>query len=198
MFVHIFFQESKCPTVERRKRAASIMDVTTSIGVRQLFNHFTTTTICHHTNYGNPLFPPKQANMMVHRPKSAVRTAWRKSLCLTPVRSAASTLVQMSLVSPPSCTVAKHLKMSERKDRRTTFNWLEVKDDIPLSSESLAESSRCIQAETFFNPLVLVLLGEEDDSYFDSDEITTRSEFPESWLWLDFVLPNCNPNTPNW
>lgn len=42
-------------------------------------------------------------------------------------------------------------------------------------------------------------LGEEDDnSYMDSNEIVSRTKFPESWLWLDVHLPACPRQTPNW
>ena len=41
-------------------------------------------------------------------------------------------------------------------------------------------------------------LGEEDDSYTDSDEIISRTRFPESWLWLDIKLPSCPPQLLNW
>ncbi|XP_042282154.1 complement C3-like [Thunnus maccoyii] len=41
-------------------------------------------------------------------------------------------------------------------------------------------------------------LSEEDDnSYMDSNEIITRTSFPESWLWLDITLPPCPPQEPN-
>lgn len=49
--VHVLFQESKCPTVERRKRATTRMDVITSLCVYQLSHHFATITICHLTIY---------------------------------------------------------------------------------------------------------------------------------------------------
>ncbi|XP_073327868.1 complement C3-like isoform X2 [Pagrus major] len=39
--------------------------------------------------------------------------------------------------------------------------------------------------------------AEEDDSYMDSDEIVSRTRFPESWLWSDIKLPACPPQTPN-
>uniref|UniRef100_A0A8C8DL88 Complement component c3a, duplicate 5 n=1 Tax=Oryzias sinensis TaxID=183150 RepID=A0A8C8DL88_9TELE len=39
--------------------------------------------------------------------------------------------------------------------------------------------------------------SETDDSYMDSNEIVTRSNFPESWLWTDIILPQCPQNTPN-
>ena len=47
----------------------------------------------------------------------------------------------------------------------------------------------------FFNDTI----GEEDDnSYMDSSEITSRTQFPESWLWSDIKLPVCPRQTPNW
>nr|XP_046263009.1 complement C3-like [Scatophagus argus] len=33
--------------------------------------------------------------------------------------------------------------------------------------------------------------SEEDDSYMDSNEIVSRTKFPESWLWSDIKLPPC-------
>ncbi|XP_041788921.1 complement C3-like [Chelmon rostratus] len=39
--------------------------------------------------------------------------------------------------------------------------------------------------------------SEEDDSYMDSNEIVSRTKFPESWLWSDIKLPDCPPDTPN-
>lgn len=41
-------------------------------------------------------------------------------------------------------------------------------------------------------------LGEEDDSSY-STEINSRTQFPESWLWLDIQLPAaCPVQTPTW
>ncbi|XP_024115560.1 complement C3 [Oryzias melastigma] len=37
--------------------------------------------------------------------------------------------------------------------------------------------------------------SETDDSYMDSNEIVTRTNFPESWLWNDIILPECPINT---
>uniref|UniRef100_A0A8C7XSP7 Anaphylatoxin-like domain-containing protein n=1 Tax=Oryzias sinensis TaxID=183150 RepID=A0A8C7XSP7_9TELE len=34
-------------------------------------------------------------------------------------------------------------------------------------------------------------------NYMDSNEIVTRSNFPESWLWTDIILPQCPKNIPN-
>uniref|UniRef100_A0A3Q2EAS2 Complement C3-like n=1 Tax=Cyprinodon variegatus TaxID=28743 RepID=A0A3Q2EAS2_CYPVA len=33
--------------------------------------------------------------------------------------------------------------------------------------------------------------SESDDSYLDSNEIVSRTKFPESWLWTDIQLPAC-------
>jgi len=31
---------------------------------------------------------------------------------------------------------------------------------------------------------------DEDDYYTDSEEIVSRTQFPESWLWEEIDLPN--------
>ncbi|XP_047199325.1 complement C3-like [Hippoglossus stenolepis] len=38
---------------------------------------------------------------------------------------------------------------------------------------------------------------EDDNSYMDSNEIVSRTKFPESWLWSDIKLPACPRQTPN-
>ncbi|XP_078100911.1 complement C3-like [Sander vitreus] len=44
---------------------------------------------------------------------------------------------------------------------------------------------------------VTTSFGEEDDSYLDSDDIVSRTNIPESWLWSDFILPTCPQGNPN-
>ncbi|XP_037619826.1 complement C3-like [Sebastes umbrosus] len=44
---------------------------------------------------------------------------------------------------------------------------------------------------------LLLARSEEDDSYMESNEIVSRTKFPESWLWLDVHLPACPRQTPN-
>lgn len=39
-----------------------------------------------------------------------------------------------------------------------------------------------------FQCLFFDTLGEEDDTSYN-DEITSRTQFPESWLWTDIKLP---------
>ena len=42
-------------------------------------------------------------------------------------------------------------------------------------------------------------LGEEREIIFkDSGQIGTRTEFPESWLWVDYKLPLCPDKDPKW
>ncbi|XP_008315469.1 complement C3-like [Cynoglossus semilaevis] len=41
------------------------------------------------------------------------------------------------------------------------------------------------------------LSEEEDNSYMDSNEIVSRTSFPESWLWSDITLPTCPRHTPD-
>ncbi len=37
-----------------------------------------------------------------------------------------------------------------------------------------------------------VSTGEDEDEEFkDSDDIVSRTQFPESWLWEDDTLPTC-------
>uniref|UniRef100_A0A4W6E0U9 NTR domain-containing protein n=1 Tax=Lates calcarifer TaxID=8187 RepID=A0A4W6E0U9_LATCA len=38
---------------------------------------------------------------------------------------------------------------------------------------------------------------DDDNSYMDSNEIVSRTKFPESWLWSDITLPACPRQTPN-
>uniref|UniRef100_A0A3P9BD82 Complement C3-like n=1 Tax=Maylandia zebra TaxID=106582 RepID=A0A3P9BD82_9CICH len=39
--------------------------------------------------------------------------------------------------------------------------------------------------------------NELDDDYIDSYDISVRTSFPESWLWINFTLPNCTQNIKN-
>ncbi|XP_047433324.1 complement C3-like isoform X2 [Mugil cephalus] len=44
--------------------------------------------------------------------------------------------------------------------------------------------------------LQLARSEEDDSSYLDSNDIVTRTNFPESWLWMDIKLPDCPRQTP--
>ncbi|KAF1388634.1 hypothetical protein PFLUV_G00092330 [Perca fluviatilis] len=53
------------------------------------------------------------------------------------------------------------------------------------------------QAERKIDSLILARTGMEDN-YIDSDNIVSRTKFPESWLWSDVILPACHRQTPDW
>ncbi|KAM4604389.1 complement C3-like [Polymixia lowei] len=53
------------------------------------------------------------------------------------------------------------------------------------------------RAEMKHDLLMLARSEEDDRSYMDSNEIVSRTQFPESWLWSDVVLPNCPAGQPN-
>ncbi|XP_029941864.1 complement C3-like [Salarias fasciatus] len=53
--------------------------------------------------------------------------------------------------------------------------------------------SRRSMSDTYF---IDPLGDEDDDSYMDSDDIVSRSKFPESFLWTDVKLPPCPAGLP--
>ncbi|KAF5897105.1 complement C3-like, partial [Clarias magur] len=63
------------------------------------------------------------------------------------------------------------------------------------ASDCPAPPKRKRRAETLVQ--VQEKLGDDDDDdYISSDEIVTRTQFPESWLWEDINLPACKGNLP--
>ncbi|XP_067438953.1 complement C3-like [Thunnus thynnus] len=87
--------------------------------------------------------------------------------------------------------------------------------DTPLSytcevrSEYITDGTVCVEAfihcckelekqraEMKHDSLILAR-SEEDDSYMDSNEIVTRTNFPESWLFIEIDLPACPSHTPD-
>ncbi|XP_033988377.1 complement C3-like [Trematomus bernacchii] len=51
------------------------------------------------------------------------------------------------------------------------------------------------RADSKVESLQLARSEEDDNSYMDSNEIVSRTKFPESWLWSDITLPACpGPN----
>ncbi|XP_053273309.1 complement C3 [Pleuronectes platessa] len=88
--------------------------------------------------------------------------------------------------------------------------------ETPLSytcqtrSEYISDGASCAEAflhcctevenlrgELKQDQLVLARSQEDDNSYMDSNEIVSRTKFPESWLWSDIKLPPCPQQTPN-
>ncbi|XP_067353913.1 complement C3-like isoform X2 [Channa argus] len=120
-------------------------------------------------------------------------------------RKRASTLLEVktSLVS----------QYKEKKQRDCCLSGMR---DTPLSyncerrSEYIMDGAACVEAflhcckqlenqraEMKHDSLLLARSEEDDSSYMDSNEIVSRTKFPESWLWTIINLPACSTKTPN-
>ncbi|KAL7845316.1 hypothetical protein AOLI_G00235080 [Acnodon oligacanthus] len=73
--------------------------------------------------------------------------------------------------------------------RRSTFI-LEGKECVQAFLHCCTEMQSRKQGEGE-EEMHLARSEEEDDFYVSADEITSRTQFPESWLWEDKVLPAC-------
>ncbi|XP_062283382.1 complement C3-like isoform X1 [Scomber scombrus] len=88
--------------------------------------------------------------------------------------------------------------------------------ETPLSytcevrSEYITDGTACVEAflhcckelesqraEKKRDSLQLARSEEDDHSYMDSNEIVSRTKFPESWLWSDIKLPACPQEKSN-
>ncbi|XP_045902912.1 complement C3-like [Micropterus dolomieu] len=130
-------QELKCPGPSRRKRATTIMDITTSLL----------------SKYNDQL---------------------QRDCCLDGMRD-----------TPVSYTC-------ERRSEYIVDGAACVEAFLHCCKE--IESQRAEKKE---DSLILARSEEEDNSYMDSNEIVSRTKFPESWLWSDFKLPPCPDGKPN-
>ncbi|KAF1394913.1 hypothetical protein PFLUV_G00006060, partial [Perca fluviatilis] len=129
-------QELKCPAPSRRKRATTIMDVTTSL-------------------------------------VSQYQDQLQRDCCLDGMRNTPLTYTcerRSEYISDGAACAAAFLHCCKEMETQRA----ERKEDSLLLARS-----------------------EEDDSYIDSNEIVSRTKFPESWLWTDIKLPACSPQTPN-
>ncbi|KAM3622581.1 uncharacterized protein V6R79_000678 [Siganus canaliculatus] len=76
-------------------------------------------------------------------------------------------------------------------------------------SEYIIDGQACVEAfkrcceamenlqEDMRNDALLLARSEDDENYMDSDEIQSRSDFPESWEWIEIPLPACPEHEPN-
>ncbi|XP_040891541.1 complement C3-like isoform X2 [Toxotes jaculatrix] len=88
--------------------------------------------------------------------------------------------------------------------------------DTPVSytcerrSEYISDGAACVEAflhcckemenqraEKREGDLQLARSEDDDNSYMDSNDIASRTKFPESWLWSDINLPPCAQHSPN-
>ncbi|KAF3687374.1 Complement C3 Complement C3 beta chain Complement C3 alpha chain [Channa argus] len=105
-------------------------------------------------------------------------------------------------------------QVSQYKDQLQRDCCLDGMRETPISytcerrSEYIVDGPTCVQAflhcckemgslraEKKEDNLKLARSEEDDNSYMDSNEIVSRTKFPESWLWTDLTLPPCpKPN----
>ncbi|XP_070776629.1 complement C3-like [Enoplosus armatus] len=105
--------------------------------------------------------------------------------------------------------------VSQYKEKKQRDCCLDGMRDTPLSynckrrSEYIVDGAACVeaflhccremesqQAERKHGRLLLARSGKDED-YTDSNDIISRTKFPESWLWSDIKLPDCPQQTPN-
>nr|QNA47551.1 complement C3-like protein [Amphiprion clarkii] len=104
---------------------------------------------------------------------------------------------------------------SQYEDKEERECCLDGMSDVPVSyscerrSEYILDGQGCIKA--FLNccremerqqnerreDALQLARTEEDDSYMDSDEIVSRTKFPESWFWYEYELQACPKHNPH-
>lgn len=89
------------------------------------------------------------------------------------------------------CTTIK-TQLSERREENLQL--ARSKKWEPIGREQYSFFSK----RNVNDPMCNNTLGESDDSYMDSNEIVSRTKFPESWLWIDIQLPRCPANAQKW
>uniref|UniRef100_A0A3Q1IWP6 Uncharacterized protein n=1 Tax=Anabas testudineus TaxID=64144 RepID=A0A3Q1IWP6_ANATE len=142
---------------------------------------------------------------LVFESSTASGTPYRQELkCPAPSRRKRATTimsVRTSLMSQYTDELQRECCLDGMRDTPLSYN-------CERRSEYIIDGAGCVQAflhcckemasqqaERKEESLQLAR-SEEDDSYMDSNEIVTRTKFPESWLWSDIKLPACQPNTP--
>ncbi|XP_059191588.1 complement C3-like isoform X1 [Centropristis striata] len=67
-----------------------------------------------------------------------------------------------------------------------------------IRAEYISDGAACAAAFVHCcKEMQTIHFSTEDVIYMDSDEIVSRTNFPESWLWSDINLPACPRQTPN-
>ncbi|KAK2919240.1 hypothetical protein Q8A73_003611 [Channa argus] len=137
---------------------------------------------------------------------TASGTPYRQDLkCAAPSRrKRASTImdVRTSLVSKYTNDLQRECCLDGIRDTPLLYN-------CERRSEYIIDGAACVEAflhcckemasqrADMKEDALKLARSEEDDSYMDSNEIVSRTKFPESWLWSDIKLPACPRETPN-
>ncbi|KAM3623280.1 uncharacterized protein V6R79_009498 [Siganus canaliculatus] len=138
---------------------------------------------------------------------TAVGTPYRQELkCAAPSRRKRSTTITdtiTSLTSRYNDTLQRDCCRDGMADTPVSYSCerrSEYIDDGPSCVEAFVHCCKEMEkerAEKREENLQLARSEDDDNSYMDSSEIVSRTQFPESWLWLDINLPACPRNTPN-
>ncbi|XP_070768765.1 complement C3-like [Enoplosus armatus] len=132
---------------------------------------------------------------------TASGTPYRLELkCPAPSRSKRTT----TIMDVTTSLVSKYEDQLQRDCCLDGMRGTTVSYNCKRRSEYIVDGPACVQAfvdccqkiesqraERMHDSLILAR-SEEDDSYMDSNEIVSRTKFPESWLWLDIKLPTCS------
>uniref|UniRef100_A0A668VQN4 Complement component c3a, duplicate 5 n=1 Tax=Oreochromis aureus TaxID=47969 RepID=A0A668VQN4_OREAU len=134
-------------------------------------------------------------------------TAYRQELKCHTVnrkkRNAAIMDVRSSLLKNYTDPVESECCLDGMKEAPLSYTCEACSDDIVNSQGCRDAFLHCckavetLRAEKREEDLKLAHSEEEDTSFIDSNEIVTRTIFPESWLWHDIKFPACPRNTPN-
>ncbi|XP_041838070.1 complement C3-like [Melanotaenia boesemani] len=105
--------------------------------------------------------------------------------------------------------------LSEYQEKTEKECCLDGMRDVPVSytcerrSEYIVDDSACSKAflhcclemkkhqDENKEEVLQLARSEADDAYMDSDEIVSRTNFPESWHWTDIILGPCPENEKN-
>uniref|UniRef100_A0A4W6DX98 Complement component c3a, duplicate 5 n=1 Tax=Lates calcarifer TaxID=8187 RepID=A0A4W6DX98_LATCA len=139
---------------------------------------------------------------------TASGTAYRQEFkCPVPTRKkrAATTMMNVttSLLSQYTDELQRDCCIDGMRDTPVSYT-------CEIRSEYISDGAACVEAflhcckemesqraERKEENLQLARSEDDDNSYMDSNEITSRTKFPESWLWSDITLPACPRQTPN-
>nr|ADU33222.1 complement component c3 [Epinephelus coioides] len=137
---------------------------------------------------------------------TASGTAYRQEMkCAAPSRKKRTTIMDVS-----TSLVSKYKEKLERDCCLDGMQKSLLSYTCERRSEYINDGAACVaaflhcckemesqRAEMKEDSLRLARSEEEDNSYMDSNEIGSRTKFPESWLWSDIKLPTCPRQSPN-
>uniref|UniRef100_A0A3P8SUA9 Complement component c3a, duplicate 5 n=1 Tax=Amphiprion percula TaxID=161767 RepID=A0A3P8SUA9_AMPPE len=128
------------------------------------------------------------------------------------IGNATSALEKISFFPPQT----SFFPASQYEDKEERECCLDGMSDVPVSyscerrSEYILDGQGCVKAflnccremerqqnERREDALQLARSKRRDDSYMDSDEIVTRTKFPESWFWYEYKLQACPKHNPH-